>query len=144
MDGQLLFGIPGGLGFVGDDLKQRAHAAVQKAIADGTMVRPGHCEECGNGPSNDRGILAHHDDYNKPLAVRWLCTGCHGRVHRFDTLPPKKRKRGKRIALTLSEHELAHVRAFADAHWSTSTCATATMCRIALLYATAYEPPDDE
>ncbi len=34
------------------------------------------CEVCGSRPS-----VAHHDDYAKPLDVRWLCRSCHGRWH---------------------------------------------------------------
>jgi hypothetical protein len=35
------------------------------------------CEECG-APKAD----AHHDDYSRPLDVRWLCETCHGAEHR--------------------------------------------------------------
>jgi hypothetical protein len=145
-EAQLLFGIPGGLGFVDDIVKQRAHTAVTKAIKDGELVRPKRCEECGKRPNRRKNhrIVAHHDDYNKPLQVRWLCSPCHGQTHRFDCLTPKRRKRRKRIALSLSERELAHIRAFSEKHWFTAGWADATMCRIILLTATSYEMPDDE
>ena len=35
------------------------------------------CEQCGALPAD-----AHHDDYSKPLDVRWLCESCHGIEHR--------------------------------------------------------------
>lgn len=34
------------------------------------------CEECG-----EVRVHAHHDDYLKPLNVRWLCTGHHQQWH---------------------------------------------------------------
>lgn len=35
------------------------------------------CEKCGAPKAH-----AHHDDYTKPLDVRWLCRSCHGVEHR--------------------------------------------------------------
>ena len=59
--------------------KRRAYSAVGNAIRDGKLKK-GPCEGCGRQPSN--AVHAHHDDYAKPLEVRWLCTRCHGREHR--------------------------------------------------------------
>ena len=56
-----------------------AHTAVLKAIKDGRLIRPYHCEQCGK---QNRIIYAHHDDYNKFLEVRWLCSRCHHHWHR--------------------------------------------------------------
>ena len=36
------------------------------------------CEVCGTGNN----IVAHHDDYLKPLNVRWMCQGCHCQWHK--------------------------------------------------------------
>jgi hypothetical protein len=55
--------------------KYLAHVAVQRALANGDLVK-GNCEICGN-PTVD----AHHDNYRKPLKVRWLCRQHHTRVH---------------------------------------------------------------
>ncbi len=55
--------------------KARAHSAVKCAILSGVLVRR-NFEFCGN-PKTD----AHHDDYSKPLDVRWLCRGCHKQAH---------------------------------------------------------------
>ena len=44
------------------------------------------CEVCGNAKAQ-----AHHDDYGKPLDVRWLCTTHHAEWHRHNTpkCPPQ-------------------------------------------------------
>jgi hypothetical protein len=52
-----------------------AHKLVAEARKAGTLLR-GPCEVCG-----DPWAVAHHDDYNKPLAVRWLCFHHHMRHH---------------------------------------------------------------
>lgn len=56
----------------------RAHEAVRKALRNGQLVKPSQCSRCAGG----KRIEAHHDDYNKPLDVRWLCQQCHGLRHR--------------------------------------------------------------
>lgn len=48
---------------------------VQTAVRNGTLVR-GRCEVC-----NLDKVEAHHDDYSKPLAVRWLCRFHHCKEH---------------------------------------------------------------
>lgn len=71
------------------DPKERARNAVSCAIRKGTLTRQS-CEECGAGPTpSDRksatnltDVVAHHDDYSKPLDVRWLCRSCHAAHHR--------------------------------------------------------------
>jgi ribosomal protein S27AE len=55
--------------------KRRAHAAVYRAVRSGKLVRQ-NCEQCGKPDSQ-----AHHDDYSKPLDVRWLCGECHETEH---------------------------------------------------------------
>jgi hypothetical protein len=56
-------------------IKVRAHAAVAKALRDGILKR-GKCEDCGSFR-----VEAHHDDYDKPLDVRWLCRRHHVEFH---------------------------------------------------------------
>ena len=56
-------------------LQQRAHSAVSYAIAKG-QLKPSNCESCG-----DPNGYAHHDNYHKPLDVRWLCQSCHMKLH---------------------------------------------------------------
>ena len=56
-------------------LKRRARAIVGVAIAKGRLARA-PCEKCGEQRSQ-----AHHDDYSKPLDVRWLCRAHHDEAH---------------------------------------------------------------
>jgi len=60
--------------------KLAAHLAVKKALAAGDLVRPDQCQIAHVGNCSGR-IEAHHDDYSKPLEVRWLCTGHHQASH---------------------------------------------------------------
>lgn len=69
----------------GSRADQKAHDKVEKAILAGRLVRPNNCEQCGASGRFEDGrsaIQAHHDDYNKPLHVRWLCQPCHHEWHR--------------------------------------------------------------
>lgn len=56
--------------------KRAAHQAIGYAIRSGKIKRQ-PCEKCGNGKSQ-----AHHEDYGKPLEVKWLCAKCHKMEHR--------------------------------------------------------------
>jgi len=55
----------------------KAIIMVNNAKRDGKLFEES-CEICG---SNNR-IHAHHDDYLKPLNVRWLCAAHHKQWHR--------------------------------------------------------------
>ena len=55
--------------------KAPAHCAVRRAVRRGELV-PQPCETCGTTPTH-----GHHDDYSKPLDVRWLCRSCHYKAH---------------------------------------------------------------
>ncbi len=57
--------------------KISAKLKVRYAIKVGVLTRE-PCETCGIIEN----IHAHHDDYNKPLNVRWLCAKHHGKFHR--------------------------------------------------------------
>ena len=59
--------------------KYKAHQAVRNAVRDGGLHKPDHCESCGT--SDFRQLEGHHDDYSKPLDVRWLCAPCHKQWH---------------------------------------------------------------
>ena len=58
-------------------IELNARNLVYKHIRRGKMFRGTKCEIC-----NCEGkIEAHHDDYSKPLNVRWLCRTCHKKEH---------------------------------------------------------------
>jgi len=61
-------------------LKRKARSKVAYAIKTGKLLRKTICEECGE----DGSLHAHHDDYSKPLDVRFLCRKCHSLLHRKD------------------------------------------------------------
>lgn len=53
----------------------RAEYEARAAIMRGD-IKKHSCEICGN-----ENVQAHHDDYNKPLQVRFLCPSCHRKWH---------------------------------------------------------------
>lgn len=55
--------------------RNAARQAVNRALRAGQMWRL-PCEVCGAGASQ-----AHHDDYSRPLDVRWLCKPHHDEHH---------------------------------------------------------------
>jgi hypothetical protein len=65
----------------------QAHAAVAKAKREGLLI-PGPCE-LSDETCHGR-VEAHHDDYDKPLEVRWLCIHHHGIIHRGRTRTPNQ------------------------------------------------------
>ena len=58
--------------------KRKAHSLIRCAIRRGDLIRPNSCSEC----LKDGKPHAHHDDYNNPLDVRWLCDICHADWHK--------------------------------------------------------------
>ncbi|UCG54643.1 MAG: hypothetical protein JSV32_00010, partial [Dehalococcoidia bacterium] len=65
----------------------RAFAVVFEATSKGKLARPNICSKCGKSGY----IVAHHDDYSKPLNVVWLCLSCDRQLH-----ADLKRKRSAR------------------------------------------------
>ena len=59
-------------------IKRAAHIITGNAIRDGKLMkRP--CEICNNIKAE-----AHHDDYEKPLEIRWLCKKHHVEHHKQE------------------------------------------------------------
>lgn len=59
-----------------DKRRQAAHSLVARSIRNGSLVRQ-PCIRCGAEKS-----VAHHEDYDKPLEVMWLCQPCHKQRHK--------------------------------------------------------------
>jgi len=55
--------------------KFKAHSTTCNAIRNGRLTRQ-PCEVCGAEK-----VQGHHDDYRKPLEVRWLCFKHHRQLH---------------------------------------------------------------
>ena len=68
-----------------------AQLLVQAAILLGRLTRD-PCEICGRVSSRNFKIHGHHEDYSRPLKVRWLCAAHHNQVHAGTVaLPPRAR-----------------------------------------------------
>ena len=53
--------------------------SVNNAIRDGKLMKQ-PCEVCGSTAK----VHGHHDDYSKPLDVRWLCPKHHAEWHKHN------------------------------------------------------------
>jgi len=53
-----------------------AHSALRSAVRKGLVARE-PCEVCGAET-----VDGHHDDYSRPMHVRWLCRLHHREVHK--------------------------------------------------------------
>ena len=58
--------------------RQRARRRVKDAVRRGKILKPNSCDGC----KKECFLLdAHHQDYDKPLEILWLCKICHGARH---------------------------------------------------------------
>jgi hypothetical protein len=58
--------------------KKAASTAIGNAVRDKKIEKPSNCSCCGK----EANLHGHHDDYAKPLEVRWLCSSCHRAWHK--------------------------------------------------------------
>lgn len=61
-------------------IKANCRSYLNVYIRRGRIIR-GPCEVCGS-----LNVHAHHDDYSKPLQVRWLCKPHHQLLHGIGPL----------------------------------------------------------
>lgn len=58
-------------------LRETTRKITSQAIRQGRL-KPKACKDCNFMPEwFEKQNQAHHDDYDKPLDVTWLCQGCH-------------------------------------------------------------------
>ena len=76
--------------------RERVRTLCYTSILKGELIKT-DCEECTFPVSADKGkkawIEAHHDDYSKPLDVRWLCFTCHREWHKHNKAKPALQKK---------------------------------------------------
>lgn len=69
--------------------KRKARNAVSWAIYTGKIKKPNNCEIC----KKESKVEGHHEDYSKPLNVKWLCFSCHqivdGRIAKAERKSPQ-------------------------------------------------------
>jgi len=73
--------------------KKKAQRAARLAVQRGIIKKAKECQDCG---AARRALQAHHEDYDKPLDVVWLCGTCHGARHMTQNLLPTDRHKGRR------------------------------------------------
>lgn len=61
-------------------LKRAAHIIIGNYVKNKKIIPEIFCSIC----NSDKKIEAHHDDYTKPLDVRWLCECCHKEWHKHN------------------------------------------------------------
>lgn len=61
-------------------MKYATHIITRNAVRDGKLFPATSCSVC----NSTKKIEGHHDDYTKPMDVRWLCEKCHKEWHRHN------------------------------------------------------------
>jgi len=62
--------------------KCRAHDKIKYAIKKGKIKKSEKCEFCGEKEK----LHGHHENYEKPLEVIWLCSRCHVAIHKMNEI----------------------------------------------------------
>lgn len=85
------------------EVQMKAWQAVTTALSTGKIKR-GTCEQCS--------LLgeAHHDDYSKPLDIRWLCHRHHVEIHGRRAFSSRKIKVTDPHAASLVYHRRSRLK----------------------------------
>lgn len=68
----------------------------RRALRDGRLVRPDHCCICGKECKPQM----HHQSYDSPLKIDWVCRGCHVAIHNTVRELVRIAQKNSRMALT--------------------------------------------
>ncbi len=63
-----------------NEKKYAAHHILQTAVKASILVKPVKCQVCEKETEKNR-LAGHHESYDKPLEVLWVCDPCHKRIH---------------------------------------------------------------
>lgn len=107
---------------VWEEHKQSARRALAQAIEEGRVQRPETCSRCGSGGR----IEGHHEDYDLPLDVEWLCCGCHGAEHRGKPTPPSSPLRNFRQEAFCQYYVFGHPTLNGEGTWRNKPSHNAT------------------
>jgi hypothetical protein len=78
--------------------KMRANNLVFLALKKGILIKSQTCENC----MTKSDLHGHHEDYEKPYHVHWLCARCHSLLHRGHI---KLKKIHSRLLLPTSDQK---------------------------------------
>lgn len=59
--------------------KIRAHELLRYALKKGDVIKDDKCQMC----EEEKKLEAHHENYDEPFNVVWLCRQCHIKLHRI-------------------------------------------------------------
>lgn len=59
--------------------KHKARSLLRKAVYEKRISKPKICDLC---MIESNRIEGHHEDYSRPLDVKWLCVKCHRNLHK--------------------------------------------------------------
>ena len=59
----------------------KAKLLLRDAVRVDKIIKPKICSVC----NKRKRLSGHHDDYSKPLEVKWLCSSCHKLIHLNST-----------------------------------------------------------
>jgi len=78
--------------------RNKINKMVQNAVKKGVLWKSTYCQDCGVF-ATEKPLSAHHEDYNKPYSVEWLCNKCHG----------KRLRRSRRVIVDISKWPNGHI-----------------------------------